>query len=337
MLESGFENACQTGRRRFLMAAAAAAVGTAFARGAQTVAGADSPDAGRATTKKHPLMRIGILSRTFSPTIIEAAFDAVRASGLDCVQLNLESAGLPPMPDDIPLSTLHRIRRAADDRRITIASLQGTFNMSHPDAEHRRIGLRRLRVLAKACEALGTSIIGVCIGTRDRQNMWRRHPDNDSPEAWRDMAACVREAVAIAKPAGVVLAVEPEVNNVVDSAQKARRLLDEIHSPHLKITMDPANIFHAGEFARMGAVLDQAFAILGKDIVLAHAKDLLHDGDAGHEAAGHGKLDYDRYLSLLDGCGFKGPLLLHGLRESQVPGCVAFLRKKLARIAAATG
>jgi sugar phosphate isomerase/epimerase len=36
------------------------------------------------------------------------------------------------------------------------------------------------------------------------------------------------------------------VSNVIDSAQKARRLLDEIRSPRLKITMDAANLFHAG-------------------------------------------------------------------------------------------
>jgi sugar phosphate isomerase/epimerase len=85
----------------------------------------------------------------------------------------------------------------------------------------------------------------------------------------------------------------------------------------------------------MDDVLDQAFALLGKDIVLAHAKDLSHDGDAGHEPAGHGKLDYDRYLSLLHASGFSGPLLLHGLSEPQVPGCLAFLREKLARAASA--
>jgi sugar phosphate isomerase/epimerase len=84
----------------------------------------------------------------------------------------------------------------------------------------------------------------------------------------------------------------------------------------------------------MAEVLDNAFALLGKDIAMAHAKDLSHDGDAGHEAAGHGKLDYDRYLSLLHGCGFQGPLLLHGLSEAQLPGCLAFLRQKLARVAA---
>lgn len=64
-----------------------------------------------------------------------------------------------------------------------------------------------------------------------------------------------------------------------------------------------------------------------------HAKDLSHDGDAGHEPAGHGKLDYQRDPSLLHASGFKGPLLLHGLSAAQVPGCVAFLREKMAHVA----
>ena len=210
------------------------------------------------------------------------------------------------MPDQIPPELPGRIRREAAARGIAIAAVQGTFNMSHPDAEHRRTGLRRLRVLAEACPQMGTSSIHVCTGTRDPDSMWRRHPDNDSPESWRDMVACMREAADIARQANVVLAFEPEVNNVVDSARKARRLLDEIGSPHLKVTIDPANIFHAGELPRMREMLDEAFALVGKDIVLAHAKDLDHDGDAGHRAAGQGVLDYDRYLGLLRTYGFKG-------------------------------
>jgi sugar phosphate isomerase/epimerase len=205
--------------------------------------------------------------------------------------------------------------------------------MCHPDAEHRQTGLRRLRVLAESCSGLGTSKIHLCTGTRDRASMWRRHPDNDSAEAWRDMAACMREASDIARQFRVVLAFEPEVNNVVNSAKKARRLMDEIGSPFLKVTFDAANLFHAGQLPRMKEVLDEAFALIGKDIVLAHAKDLDHDGDAGHLPAGHGKLDYDRYVTLLHKYRFPGPLLLHGLSEAQVPGCVAFLREKIARLA----
>ena len=144
------------------------------------------------------------------------------------------------------------------------------------------------------------------------------------------MAACVREATDIARQANVVLAFEPEMSNVVDSARKARRLLDEIGSPHLKVTMDPANLFHAGELPRMKEILDEVFALLSKDIVLCHAKDLDHDGEAGHKPAGHGVLDYDRYMSLLRQYKFRGPILLHGLTVEQVPGCVAFVRAKLA-------
>ena len=277
-------------------------------------------------------MRIGILSKVFARPTLEEVFDAVAAAGLECVQFNLESAGLIPMPEALPAGLTDRIREAAASRGIAIASVQGTFNMSHPDPEFRRDGLQRLQEIASACERLDTQVIAICIGSRNPHNMWGHHPDNGTPQAWQDMTACVREAVEIARQAGVTLALEPEVTNVVDSAAKARRLLDEIGSPHLKITMDGANLFHAGELPRMAEVLGDAFDLVGRDIILAHAKDLSADGEAGHEAAGHGLLDYDRYLGLLHSHGFSGPLLLHGLSEAQVPGCVAFLHDKLARL-----
>jgi sugar phosphate isomerase/epimerase len=327
MFHSTSEDGNVCTRRHWLKAAGALTVGATCAH---TLHAATQPD-----NRPAALMQIGILMGTFARPTLEVRLDAVKACGLDCVQLSMSCAGLPAMPDKIPPELATQIRRETDARGITIASLGGTFNMSHPDAEHRRDGLRRLRVLAAVCRPLGTSKIHLCTGTRDTLSMWRRHADNDSPEAWRDMVSCVREATDIAGQADVILAFEPEVNNVVDSAKKARRLMDEIGSPHLKVTMDAANIFHTGDLARMSEVLDQAFALIGKDIVLAHAKDLSRDGDAGHEAAGHGKLDYDRYLSLLNAYGFQGPLLLHGLTEAQVPGCVAFLRDKLSRVAAA--
>ncbi len=305
-------------RREFLRLAGAIAAGTTCGDNRVMAADAEPP-------------QIGILlATTFTTGTLEARLDAARACGLACVQMSMACANLPEMPDQIPAELPGRIRREASARGIAIASVTGTFNMSHPDVEHRRTGLRRLRVLAEACPQMGTSSIHVCTGTRDPNSMWRYNPENGSPESWRDMAACMREAADIARQANVVLAFEPEMSNVVDSARKARRLLDEIGSPHLKVTIDPANLFHAGELPRMKEILDEAFALVGKDVVLAHAKDLDHDGEAGHKPAGQGVLDYDRYLALLRKYNFKGPLLLHGLTVAQVPGCMAFLREKLA-------
>ncbi|MEZ4674784.1 MAG: TIM barrel protein [Caldilineaceae bacterium] len=101
-------------------------------------------------------------------------------------------------------------------------------------------------------------------------------------------------------------------------------------SSRLKVVIDGANIFHKGELPHMTRILTEAIDLLGNDIVLAHAKDLDHDGDAGHLAAGTGLLDFNLYLRLLRERGYDGAVILHGLTEAQAPGCVAFLRARLA-------
>jgi len=274
-------------------------------------------------------MRLGIFAKTFSRPALDAVLDAVRDHGLDCVQFNMACAGLASMPDRIEQGLAGRIGRETAARGIAMAAVSGTFNMIHPDSAQRQGGLRRLRELARSCRDMGTGVITLCTGTRDPENMWRRHPDNDSAEAWRDLLDSMAQALAIADAEDVTLAFEPEVANAIDSAAKGRRLLDEMRSPRLKVVMDGANLFHAGELPRMREILEEAFGLLGEHIVIAHAKDLSHDGDAGHEAAGTGLLDYDRYIGLLREYRFDGPIILHGLSEAQVPASVAFVREKL--------
>jgi sugar phosphate isomerase/epimerase len=274
-------------------------------------------------------VKIGIFAKTFARPSLEAILDAVRAHDLDSVQFNLACAGLPTLPEALEPGVIARIRAAVEARGITMAAISGTFNMCHPDPAVRSANLVRLRVLAGACPALGVSIITLCTGSRDPQDMWRRHPDNDTPAAWHDMAECLGQALQIADDCGVTLAFEPEVANVIDSAAKGRRLLDEMRSPRLKVVMDAANLFHQGELPRMPLILAEAFELLAEDMILAHAKDLSRDGEAGHQAAGTGSLDYDLYLRLLRAAGYAGPLILHSLEEAQVDPAVAFLRGKL--------
>jgi sugar phosphate isomerase/epimerase len=276
------------------------------------------------------VMEIGIFEKVFHRPSLDATLDAVRDHDLTAVQFDLASAGLPSMPDHLDPEDVTRIRAAFAAHQLTMAAVNGTFNIIHPNEHQRRDGMRRLRILAGACPALGTSVITLSTGTRNTTNMWHSHPDNATPEAWADMVHAMAEIARLGEEAGITMAFEPEVNNVVDSAQKARRLLDELLSPHIKVVIDGANIFHAGELPRMEELLDEAFALLGDAIVLAHAKDLDHDGDAGNRPAGHGLLDYDLYVRLLDRSGYAGPLILHGLDEHDVDGCVVFLRQKLA-------
>src|ERR687897_3580222 len=257
-------------------------------------------------------VRIGIFAKTFSRPSLEGVLDAVIRHDLRETQFNMSVAGLPSMPDEIDPALADRVREAAADRNIAVVAVSGTFNMIHPDPEVRLNGLRRLGVLAGACERLGTSTVTLCTGTRDPKAMWRRHQDNATPEAWRDLLATMQEALETAEEHGVTMAFEPEAANVVDSAEKGRRLLDELRSPRLKVVMDAANLFDASDparrLSRSEEILERAFELLGEDLLLAHAKDVNGSGEV--VAVGKGDLDFDLYLNHLNEAGFSGPLVI---------------------------
>ena len=270
-------------------------------------------------------MRLGIFAKTFPRPDLAGTLDAVAASGLRVMQFNLALAGGPSLPEAISPGLAAAIRAQAAERELEIAAVSGTYNMAHPDPAVRRDGLRRLGVLLAAAPSLGTRIVTLCTGTRDPDDMWRRHPDNQTPEAWRDMLASVEAALALAEAHDVTLAFEPEHSNVVDSAAAGRRLLDDLAlaSPagrHRR--RQPA---HRPRLDRQGEILRGAFELLGDEVVLAHAKDVRRDGAI--VAAGRGELDYGTYLALLAQTGRDVSLILHGLDEQEVPGSIAFLRR----------
>ena len=274
-------------------------------------------------------MQIGIMAGNFNRPTLSERFGMIASHGIYCVQFSFACVGLTELPDRIEMDLCDEIRNEMVKNGVTMSALSGTFNMIDPDLNKREESLRRLGILASVCNRLDTSIITLCTGTRDPYSMWRRHSDNDSEDAWNDLISSMREALVIAEKYNVMLAFEPEVSNVIDSAVKGRRLIDEFKSPYLKVVMDGANIFHKGELPRMREILSEAFNLLGDHVALAHAKDLDHDGDAGNLPAGKGLLDYDHYMSLFKSHNIDVPIILHGLSEEDVDSCVSFLHMKM--------
>ncbi|HYY29219.1 MAG TPA: sugar phosphate isomerase/epimerase [Chthoniobacterales bacterium] len=272
------------------------------------------------------MLTLGLLSREFPSESLDANLDAIAGTGAVSVQFDLASAVAYTFPTELSEETVMAINAGFSERQLTLAALSGTYNMIDPDLKTRALGAEGLdRVIALA-PRLGTNVVTLCTGSRDPSSMWRRHPDNDAPEAWVDLLAQIEKAVRVAEEYGVTLGVEPEIGNTINSVRKARRLLDEVKSSRLKIIMDGANIFQRGQLSNMREVLDEAFELLGSDIVLAHAKDLDKDGEAGHVPAGRGRLDYPYYMGLLRKSGFEGSIILHALNPAEAKDRLAFVR-----------
>lgn len=268
-------------------------------------------------------MEPGIFTKVFTRSTLDETLAAVADAGFRQVQFNLFSAGLPSMPDAIGRGDVERIAVSLRVHDIQVAALSGTFNMAHPDAAVREEGVRRIGVQASICGALGTEVITICTGTRDRDDMWRAHPDNSTAEAWVDMRATVLEALEAVRPYGVRLGFEPEPGNVVRSPADGVRLMAETADPALGVVFDPANILASFPGAEPAAVMRDAIEALGSRVVLAHGKDLGADGEPC--ALGRGIIPWDVVINGLDTAGYRGPLVLHGLTEDEVAASLQHL------------
>lgn len=269
-------------------------------------------------------MRLGIFAKTFPGVEPGPVLAAVAAAGFETAQYNFACSGLPSMPDDVPREAATAIAQASASSGVPLCAVSGTYNMAHPDPSVRAEGLRRLEVIATSCAVIGTNIATLCTGTRDPDDQWRHHPDNGSPQAWRDMRAEMEKAVAIVERHDIRLGIEPELANIVDSAAKARRLLDEIGSDRLVIVLDPANLFEIADLQTQHRIIDEAIDLLGPDIFMGHAKDRAPDGSFA--TAGKGVLDYRHYIARLRAAGFDGDLVAHGLAAHEAPDVATFLR-----------
>ena len=272
-------------------------------------------------------MQLGIFAKTYHRTRLSEILDAVREHGFKSVQFNMSCVGLPSMPTSIPNDLPAQIALEMETQNLKIAAISGTFNMIHPNQALRQEGLDSLALLIENAKWIGTSNITLCTGSRDAKDMWQEHPENNSKAAWKDLCETMQKALQMAEAADVNLLIEPELANVVNTTLKAKQLIAEMQSQHLKVVFDPANLFEIATPKAIEYLIQEGLDLLGEHLELVHAKDRKPNGTFA--AAGLGILPYPFLLNALNTIGFNGDLIAHGLTEAEALPCRLFLQQRL--------
>ncbi|HVO20089.1 MAG TPA: sugar phosphate isomerase/epimerase [Anaeromyxobacter sp.] len=269
-------------------------------------------------------MKLGVFAKTFAGNTPREVLGAARRAGYEAVQYNWACSGLGSLPDRIPEGEAVAVGLAAAGAGLEVVALSTTYNMVHPDLSRRQAGRRAFAASASAAGEAGARLLTVCTGSRDPEDQWRHHPDNRSPGAFQDLCEECEAVLALAEAHDLWVGVEPELGNVVDSARRARELLDALRSERLRIVLDPANLFEVAGPAERRRLVEEAVDLLGSRISLAHAKD--RDAAGRVVAAGRGVVDFGHFLATLRRAGFDGPLVTHGLTEAEAPEVALRLR-----------
>lgn len=260
----------------------------------------------------------------------ELGFESVQLAFSSVTECGFTVSDHIEIPDTVSASAIEAILNASRETDVAIGAVNGTWNMAHPDRAVREEGMRRMDGFLAAATALNCPVATLCSGTRSHVHLWYESDENNSPEAWADMLESMRVCAGLAEKHSVTLAIETEAANIIDTPEKARRIMDEVGSERLKMILDCANLFHRGEAhpENVRAAIDRAFEYFGKDVVLAHGKDIRESDGIDFCGTGFGIVDFGYMVQSLRRAGFAGDMMLHGASgEAEIPACLAHMKK----------
>lgn len=270
----------------------------------------------------NPMYPLGVMVREVKRPSFDESLERIHDMGFECVQLNLNVLGFPTVPESLPSGKAGEIGATFWAYGLNLSAVSGTFNTAHPDESVRKAGIAGIKTLCESADAMGTRVITVSTGTRDPENMWKIHPDNDSDEAWSTMKSTMTRLIKIAEANSVILAFKPEATNIVSTIEKAIRLIEQVDSENLKVVLDPVNLLTPDTIDRQLELFTNAFSLLRDRIALVHASDLSgwdeETGEVKRAPAGKGRIDYPGFVKLLKRSVYQGPVIMQGLEEADM-------------------
>ena len=301
------------------------------------------------------MIQVGIFSGYF-PYDLETTAKKIRTLGFNTVQLDLHFKDIDLSDGQLTAEKGKRVRDVFRANDLPICGISAYTNMIHPDPEHRKHNVERVKEILRHAREFGTPYVISETGTMNPESEWSGHPDNRSEAAYELARETLADFAQTAWDHGATFLMETYVNNVIGSVREAARLFHDVNHPGLELLMDPTNFFEAHNIDDQKGTLDEMFDVLGDRVRIAHAKDVklagadksekhadIGDDDAlaSHTfrgvgeielpAAGLGSLDYDHYVKRLSERSPNVPLIIEHLDESDVPRAKKFIDEVLVR------
>ncbi|MEE3481112.1 MAG: sugar phosphate isomerase/epimerase family protein [Lachnospiraceae bacterium] len=223
----------------------------------------------------------------------------VKKQGFSCVHIALSKIG--DLPSDLEALTPGYalwLKRQFSEAGLDVAVIGNYLNLANPDAGDMQGILKKYEAYARFSSLLGAGVLGTETGAPNRKYDCADREAVRSEEAYIIFRKNLKEAVSYAEKYGITLAIEPVYKHTIWCPKRARRILDDISSPNLRIIFDPVNLIDPELTESRNEVLLEAMDLLSEEIAEIHLKDYVlaenEDGSHSMKAVGCGKgcMDY---------------------------------------------
>lgn len=242
-------------------------------------------------------MQFGIRLHDAIKAPLEERLHAVSGQGFVCAHLALSKVISENSVADSALTPGYAmyLRRLFDKYGLDVAVLGCYLNLANPDEQKLKEIQNKYMANIRFASHLGVGVVGTETGAPNTE--YKFEEACRSEEALQIFINNLRPVVKYAEQMGVLMAIEPVVRHIVCNPVRARRVLDEINSPNLRIILDPVNLLEIYNYEKQDEILDEAVELLGKDVAVLHVKDfVIRDGKLVSVPVGQGMCHWERVI-----------------------------------------
>ncbi len=261
-------------------------------------------------------MQFGIRLHDAVKAPLEERLKAVREQGFACAHLALSKVISENSVAESALTPGYAmyLKRLFDKYGLDVAVLGCYLNLANPDAGKLKAIQDKYMANIRFAAHLGAGVVGTETGAPNLEYKFEEACWNE--ESLQIFINNLRPVVKYAEQMGVLMAIEPVVRHIVCNPVRARRVLDEINSPNLRIILDPVNLLEIYNYEKQDEILDEAVELLGKDVAVLHVKDFqIQDGKLVSVPVGQGMCHWERVIPYMK----KEKSFMHATLENTSP------------------
>ncbi|NLK76072.1 MAG: sugar phosphate isomerase/epimerase [Clostridiales bacterium] len=269
------------------------------------------------------MLSIGMRAHDMPAANFEELISKIGGLDLKCIQLALKKSITDISVENEALTPglAFHLKKILHDNNVNVSVLGCYLNMATPDEEELKQSIVTYKANMRFAKYLGCAMVGTETGAVNVE--YKYTPENRTDKALEILVKSVAELADYADKLGVTFGIEPVSNHIIYDVKRARQLLDIIDSPNVQIILDPINIFTEENYVNQEEIMEEAFDLLGENIIAVHVKDfIIKDNKKIGVPIGEGIFNYDKLLSLLK----KHKPYIHVLMEDTTPDNVVASR-----------
>lgn len=269
-------------------------------------------------------MQFGIRLHDAVNVPIEERLKVVKEQGFSCAHVALSKVISENSVADSALTPGYAmyLKRLFDQNELDFAVLGCYLNLANPDPEQLKAIQSKYMANIRFAAHLGAGVVGTETGAPNVE--YKFEEACWSEEALQLFIKNLRPVVKYAEQMGVLIAIEPVVRHIVCNPVRARRVLDEINSPNLRIILDPVNLLEIYNYEKQDEIVDEAIELLGKDVAVLHVKDfVIEDNKLKSVPVGQGQFHWERVIPYMKK---EKPFMHATLEDTKPDNAVAALK-----------